>query len=400
MSGRLSTLGWATLSVVIAAVIVAELAMEMTSRDRLLLYLVFGGMAAVTGGVSVLALRWAPRLGSLLTSLRIVAFAAVVVAAGAVAAAALTMFIEPHDLTLVMVALLLGVGLGGVLAVAVASPLTADLGRLATAARAVGEGNLAVRSGIDRNDELGDAARAFDRMAARLGQAEAASRAAEEERRALIAAIGHDLRTPLASVQASLEALQDGMAPEPERYLRGMATDVDYLRRLVEDLFLLSRLDAGTHRIEPDDVDLAELVDEAAEAMTPLGTARGVSLRIQSAGSVPVRVDPAAMGRIIRNLLDNALRHSPRGSTVSLVVVADGATAEVTVEDMGPGFAEGSGSTAFERFARPDPARSHPAQGTGLGLAIAKELTELSGGEIEVLEGAGGRVRVKVPRRR
>jgi hypothetical protein len=127
-------------AVAVAALLVAELAMDMTPGDRVLLYAVFGAMGLLTAGVAVAALKWAPRLGSLLTSLRIVAFAAVVVAAGAVAVAALSMFIEPHDLTLVMVALVLGVGLGGVLAVAVAGPLAGDLdkwplppGRWATA---------------------------------------------------------------------------------------------------------------------------------------------------------------------------------------------------------------------------------------------------------------------------
>lgn len=394
---RLTTLGWATGAVVVAALVVAELAMEMTPGDRALLYMVFGGMAVMTAAVAALAFRWAPRLGSLLTSLRIVAFAAVVVAAGAVAAAALTMFIEPHDLTLVLVALLLGVGLGGVLAVAVAGPLTSDLERLAGTARLVGDGDLTARAGIVRNDELGTAAAAFDGMVQRLAEAENASRAADRERRTLIAAIGHDLRTPLASLQATVEALQDGMAPDPERYLRGMAADIDHLRRLVDDLFLLARLDAGSHRVDPQPIDLAELVDEAVEAMGPLSTVRGVELQVNTPGSVPVFADPAAVGRILRNLVDNALRHSPAGSAVTVTVTGGDAESGVVVADAGTGFDPAFRSKAFERFARADAARTRQEGGAGLGLAIARELTLLSRGRIEVLDGPGGRIRFTVP---
>ncbi len=394
---RLATLAWAVAAVVVGALVVAELAMDMTPQDRSLLYLVFGGMAVVTSVVAVMAFRWAPRLRSLLTSLRIVAFAAVVVAAGAVAAAALTMFIEPHDLTLVLVALLLGVGLGGVLAVAVAGPLTSDLERLAGTARQIGDGELAARTGIERSDELGEAARAFDGMARRLAEAEAASRAAAVERRALIAAIGHDLRTPLASLQATVEALQDGMAPDPERYLRGMAADIDHLRRLVDDLFLLARLDAGSHRIEAEEVDLAELVDESVEAMGSLSATRGVELLVDTTGSVPVVADPAAVGRILRNLVDNAVRHSPSGSAVTVTVTTGDGEAAVVVADEGEGFPEEFRSKAFERFARADSARTRREGGAGLGLAIARELTVLSGGSIEMLDGPGGRIRFTLP---
>lgn len=394
---QLRLLAWAIGVVALAALVVAELAMDMTPQDRTILYGVFGGMAVVTILVALAAFRWAHRLRSLLTSIRIVAFAAVVVAGGAVAAAALTMFIEPHDLTLVLVALLLGVGLGGVLAVAVAGPLTADLGRLAETARAVGDGDLTIQTGIDRNDELGGAARAFDGMTARLAAAEEESRGAEAERRALIAAIGHDLRTPMASLQASIEAVQDGVAADPDAYLRGMAADVDHLRGLVDDLFLLARLDAGRHRVDPEPVDLAELVDEAVEAMNPLGATRKVMLRVESSGSVPAMADPAAVGRILRNLVDNAVRHSPPGGTVVVSAAGEDGTAMVEVSDQGEGFPAEFRSTAFERFTRADTARTRGDGGAGLGLAIASELTTLSGGQIDILEGPGGRIRFTLP---
>ncbi|HSJ34655.1 MAG TPA: HAMP domain-containing sensor histidine kinase [Acidimicrobiia bacterium] len=408
----------ATVAVAVMALAVAEATMDMSPADRRLLYLMFAAMVVVTVGLGAASLRWAPRLSSLVTSLRLVAVAAVVVAAGVVAAAALTMFIEPHDLTLVLVALLLGVGLGSVLALAVAGSLTSDLARLAATARAVGEGGLSravgeggpgravgeaglgIETGIDRRDELGEAAAAFDGMIRRLAEAEARQQAAEEERRSVIAGIGHDLRTPLASLQASLEAVTDGVAPDPERYLRGMATDVDLLRRLVDDLFLLARLEAGSHPIRPEVVDVGELVDESVEAMLPLGARRGVALSVTGPGRpVPVMADAVVVGRILRNLVDNALRHAPSGTEVGVGTEVGDGWVRVVVSDAGPGFPPGADSTVFERSR---PADSGPAQaggGTGLGLPIARELARLGGGEVEILGGAGGRVSLRLPRR-
>lgn len=398
--GRLLGFVGATVLVAATAVAVAETAMDMSPADRRLLYGLFGAMAAVTASMAVVSLRWAPRLASLAVSLRLVALAAVVVAGGVVAAAALTMFIEPHDLTLVLVALLLGVGLGSVLALAVAGSLTADLGRLAVTAEAVGNGELEAETGIDRRDELGAAARAFDSMTRRLAEAERRQRVAEEERRRVIAGLGHDLRTPLASLQASLEALSDGVAADPGRYWRGMGADVDHLRRLVEDLFLLSRLEAGSHRIQPELIDLGEIADEAVEAMLPLSSARGVGLAARPApGAAPVTADPAAVGRILRNLVDNALRHAPPGSEVEVITEVDRAEVRTTVVDAGPGFPREGYSMSFERGSGEAAAViSRPHGGTGLGLAIARELAGLSGGRLEILPGRGGRVALRLPR--
>lgn len=197
---------WALMIVLAAGLLVAELAMDVSTRERMELYLVFGVMALLTLAAAAVALRTTRRLSSLRTTIIVVALAAVVVAGVVVAGAAVTMFIEPHDLTLVLVAIVLGVGLGGVMAGAVAQSLTSDLAAISTTAEEVGAGNLGVRTGVIRADELGQAAVALDLMAAKLA-------AADEERRHLLSAIGHDLRTPLGSMQAAVEALQDGVAP-------------------------------------------------------------------------------------------------------------------------------------------------------------------------------------------
>ena len=283
-------------------------------------------------------------------------------------------------------------GLGGVVASAVARPLTADLTAVSATASLVAAGDLSARTGIDRRDELGDAARALDEMIVKL-------EASEDERRNLLAAIGHDLRTPLSSMQAAVEALQDGVAPDPAAYLRGVSLDLDHLTHLVDDLFLLSRIDAGRLDLSPADVDLAELADEAAEAVAPVAARRRIRVLVQAPGRLGVSGDPAALGRVFRNLLANALRHSPEDAEVRVELTRSGSQVKTLVIDQGEGFAEGIRTRAFERFVRADDSRNRGSGGTGLGLAIARAIVEAHGGTIAIEDGPGGRVRFALPLR-
>ena len=329
-------------------------------------------------------------MASLVISIRILAFAAVVLTGIVVAVSAVTMFIEPHDLSLVKVALLLGVGLGGVLAVAVAQPLTRDLAAMSTAARRAGEGDLSARTNINRQDELGTTARAFDEMVSKLEQS-------EEERRTLLTAVGHDLRTPLSSLQAAVEALQDGVAPDPPTYLRGMSHDLNLLRHLVDDLFLLARIDAQRLELTPIEIDLAELADEAVEAATPAAADRRIRLRVLAPGRVGVVGDPAALGRVFRNLLANAIHNSPEEGEMSIELTKIGLLAQTVVSDQGEGFDDEFKPRAFDRFARADASRNRDSGGSGLGLAIAKGIVEAHGGTIGIENGPGGRVKFDLP---
>lgn len=381
---------WALGGVLLAGLILAELAMDLAPLDRRRIYAIFVSLAVFTFLAAFGSLRVAARMKSLVTSIQLVAFAAIAVTAAVVAVASLTMFIEAHDLALVLVALALGIGLGGVVAAAVANPLTADLDTLSSTAHAVAAGDLTVRTGITREDELGSAARTVDRMIDRL-------QTSEEERRNLLASIGHDLRTPLASMQAAVEALQDGVAPDPSGFLRGLSYDLHHLARLVDDLFLLSRIDAGRLEISPIDVDLTELADEAVEAVSPVAARRGVSLSVLAPGRVAITADPAALGRVFRNLLSNAIEHSPESAEVRVQLTRNDSTVETLVIDQGFGFSDQIRSRAFERFVRADDSRSRESGGTGLGLAIARAIVEAHGGVISIDDGPGGRVRFILP---
>ncbi len=284
-----------------------------------------------------------------------------------------------------------------VLAIVASSPLGRDAARIERAVRRLEQDDRSTLTGVRRADELGQAARALDELTQRLDALERERQGLEDERQLMITSIGHDLRTPLAAIRVAVEALVDGVAADPPRYLRSMSQNVDVLAALIEDLFLLSRIDAGRFDLERSPVELVEIVTEAVEMLRPTALSRCVSLGTQASGKVMVEANPSAIGRVVRNLVDNALRHTPTGSGVDVIVTVDNRCARVEVVDQGEGFPAGFASQAFDRFSRADPSRERSTGGAGLGLAIARGLVEAQQGIIEIGPAPGGRVSFTVP---
>jgi signal transduction histidine kinase len=276
------------------------------------------------------------------------------------------------------------------------APLAHDLTRIEQRVRRIERGERGEAAGEQRADELGRLARAVDSLAEQLDELETARRRDDALRRELLSNISHDLRTPLTALRAAVEALHDGLAPDPDRYLRSMLHDLDALAALIDDLFLLARLDSGHADLQIDTVDLVEVADAALEALTPIAAARGVGLRCDADAPVRFRGDAAAIARVIRNLVDNAIRHAPATTTV-VVAVEGGGSARVRVEDAGPGFPGEFVDRAFERFARADASRARASGGAGLGLAIARGLVEAHGGRIWIDRSTGGHITFEVP---
>lgn len=382
----------AALTLTVAVLVVVEAVVGSSPGTRSSLYAVFAGSVVGAAMLGWALTRVHRRLTSLRWTILVVAVAAIVVASAVVAASTSAMLLAAAELRLVLAALLLGAGLGVALAVAVTGPLTSDLRQLADAARRVANGDLEARTGIVRNDEVGALASSLDRMVEQLGALEAQRERGEAARRRLLTSIGHDLRTPLASLQATIEALQDGVAPDPDRYLRSMAADVALIGSMVDDLFVLARLDAGELPLDRLPIDLGELVDGAAEAVAPLAAKHHVEVAAHLDGAVPVVADAQALDRVLRNLLDNAIRHATPDSTVEVAVVATDGLATVRVHNDGPGFPAGFVERAFERFSRADEARERRGGGAGLGLAIARQLVEAHDGVIRIEPGPGATV--------
>lgn len=270
-------------------------------------------------------------------------------------------------------AALLSIGVAALLARTVARPIE----RVSDAAARVARGDLAARvperAGASESARL---ARDFNAMAATLERA-------ERERRAMIADVAHELRTPLAAMQGRLEALQDGLLPfdagEAERLHRQTAL----LTRLVEDLRTLSLADAGRLTLVSRPTDLARLAADALEAQRARAGREGVRLELDAPAPAPLRADPDRLQQVLANLLDNAVRVTPEGGAVRLRVRADEAGATAVVEDEGPGIPAEDLPLIFDRFVQgKDERRGRTRGGSGLGLAIAQALVALHGGAL------------------
>ncbi len=367
-------------------------------------YLALSGLVSLAPGVAgVWWLRRGP--GRLWLKIALVCTLGVVIALFNVFLTARLMFISSeHDLPLLVLLLLfaavVSLGLGAATAGALAQRVTA----LNVGARAVAAGDLAVRVPESGSDELADLAREFNRMAAQLAASDEQRRRLEDARRDLIAAVSHDLRTPLASLRAMTEALADGLVNDPAttaRYLATMRGQIAHLSGLIDDLFELAQIDAGALTLELQRVSAGDLIGEMLAGMQPQADARGVALQATVAPDVgPLYVAPQKIERVLYNLVTNALRHTPTHGSVVISVRADPPRSVLfEVADTGEGIAPEDLPHVFDRFYRGEKSRSRATGGAGLGLAIARGIVEAHGGRIwaESARGCGTRVRFTVP---
>jgi len=377
---------------------VVELLMRPSGQDRAAFAFMFAGIALVTALVGIVLRSVAVRAKSLSATMFVVSVGAVFIVALAVVAAGRLMFLSGHDLHLTLIVLGFGVVLGALLAGAVAERLSHDLHRLRDIAEQVAAGDFTARAGLNRPDEVGALSLAIDSMVERLDAADNERQRIEASRRTFLAAIGHDLRTPLTSARAAVEALQDGVARDPERFLGSISRDLSILSGLVEDLFLLSKIEADQLDLQMEPVDLTDLADTTLEAMTPVAQKRRINLRLDATSHVRVLAGELELARVLRNLVDNAIRHAPDASEVTVGVNSDQSAVTVRVTDQGPGFPPDI--DVFESFTRGDSARARDTGGAGLGLAIARGIVHAHGGATWIEPGPGGTIAFRIPIRR
>ena len=298
------------------------------------------------------------------------------------------MFASQHDLLLAIVLLIFASGMAMALGYFVSNTVTDRLHLLKAAAERLAEGELDTRVPVSGRDEVAALAASFNQMAARLEAADQKQRELERLRADLIAWVGHDLQTPLASVRAILEALVDGVVEEPQtvsRYLQTAQRDVRSLSALVDDLFQMAQLDAGGLKLDRADASLTDLISDTLEAFSALAARQSIHLEGNAeAGLDPVFMDTQRIGRVLNNLVGNALRHTPPGGRVTVTARRTGAGAEVSVRDTGEGIRPEDVPHIFERFYRGEKSRSRLTGGAGLGLAIARGIVEAHGGIMQV----------------
>lgn len=366
-------------------------------------------LLGATAGVSVLVgflayqfgwIRWSPRLSWTLASSYVISSVLTFIN---VWWTARLMFLSEHDLTLATILLVFAGGIAVAFGVFLSAAVTDKIAALSRGADAIAEGRLRTRVAVDGRDEVAALARSFNSMAGQLEEAERKKRELDQLRRDLIAWVGHDLRTPLTAVRATVEALADGVVEDPEtrsRYLRTAKREIGALSNLIDDLFDMAQLDTGGLKLERAPNAISDLMSDTIERFRPMAEERNVVLSgLAAPGVDPIYIDARQISRVLTNLVSNAIRYTPAGGRVTMHAYPGRAGVVVEVTDTGEGIRPEDMPHIFEQFFRGERSRSRATGGSGLGLAIVKAIVEAHNGQIRVEStvGKGSRFVITLP---
>lgn len=373
--------------------------------DFSLMAVFLGLTAAVSGLAAYFAYRlgWLERTPSLRLSLLGGYALASLLTFFNVWATAHLMFASRHDLQLALVLLVFATGIAMLLGYFISSAITRRIDSLKHTADHLAQGDLSARASVEGRDEIAALASSFNHMAAQLQEADARERELATLRRELVAWTTHDLQTPLAAIRVQIEALADGVVDDPEtkqRYLRTTQRQVHDLSMLIDDLFQVAQLDAGGLVPQIATCSLSDLISDTLESFSALARERAVSLAGSAASDVdPVTLDSLRIGRVLNNLIGNAMRHTPAGGAVAVSAWRAGPEVHLTVSDTGEGISPDDLPFIFERFYRGEKSRNRGSGGSGLGLAIARGIVQAHGGDIsaESQPGVGTTFHVRLP---
>lgn len=370
----------------------AQVVMEpnVEERNQVIGLLVAIGTASVA--ITVVFKLFSPR--SLTRRMFFATVAGPIVIAAALIVGVQSMFLSDQDAEFLLILLAFTTVLGLAVTYTLARPLTRDLETLTRVAQRVGEGDLEARSELERLDEVGNLSSAIDVMIGQISSSNQAREEAEHERSVTLASLSHDARTPLTSMRLATEALLDGVAPDPERYLKTIESDISAVETLITDLFTIGQLEAGRYELNSGPVDAMTSISTVVDRMVPIANDKNISLIVDGPATLPVTADSAQLGRVIQNLVSNAVRHSPEDDRVNIEV--DGENRRISILDQGTGFPADFTEEAFQPFRRHDEARERAQGGAGLGLAVSKGIIEALGGRIWADPGPGGAVHLEL----
>jgi len=298
------------------------------------------------------------------------------------------MFASQHDLALSVVLLIFAGGMAMVLGYLLSTTVIDRVHVLKEAAGRLAMGDLKTRVPVTGRDEIAALSEAFNQMAAQLHAASRRQEAAERQRTDLIAWASHDLQTPLASIRAILEAVADGVVDDADtvrRYLQTAQRDVRSLSLLIDDLFQIAQMDAGGLLLNIEKGSLSDLISDTLESFSALALRQGVAITGQADAAIdPVRMDTMRIGRVLNNLISNALRYTPAGGRIGVSARRGDRGVEVSVVDTGQGISTADLPGVFSTFYRGEKSRSKSTGGAGLGLAIARGIVRLHHGDLTV----------------
>jgi signal transduction histidine kinase len=378
----------------LALAVFAASLLGLPARDLPAVAVLLGVAGGGSGLLALILIRPAflGRLGGVRAQLVGASLVCSLLLLGMMLAGARAMFISGHDLSLLLTMLTFAAALSVGFALLYAMPLSSRIQRVRAGTERIAGGQLGSEVRVEGHDELAGLADDFNRMARALEEAAGRERELEQARRDLVAAVSHDLRTPLASTRALIEALADGVAADQRtesRYLCSASRELEHLSRLVDDLFELARIDAGLLQLSLEEASLHDLISDTISSFQPQAEQQGVRLEGEIVGDVdPVLANPPRLQRVLHNLVSNALRHTPADGAVTLRATREGEEARVEVSDTGEGITAEDVPRVFERSFRSEQSRTRSergdAPGAGLGLAIARGIVEAHGGTMDV----------------
>src|SRR6266498_2998057 len=303
-------------------------------------------------------------------------------------------FIERTNMNLLYGALV-GAVIAWLLGILLSRTLTRPIRELTRATHAVSEGDLSQQVPVRSKDELGELAKAFNKMSAQLSRSVNA-------RKQMTADIAHELRTPLSLILGHAEAVHDGVLPPTRENFEIIREEATRLEHLVNDLRTLSLADAGELSIQTQTIEPQRLVNEVSSLYQYQTQRKNISFELDVPAGLPsMEVDPGRMTQVLTNILDNALRHTPEGGRITLAAKEVNDMVELSVEDTGPGLSLEDINRIFERFYRTDSSRQREDGGSGLGLAIARSIVQAHGGQLsaESESGSGLKVKIRLPKK-
>ena len=371
------------------ALVLAVYVMQAPSSDLkdLVQFLITSSLPSLVSGYLVFALgrEW---LRSIKQKILLAYSLGIIIAIFNIYVTSRLMFVSHHDFLLLGLLLIFAALISASFGYILASSMTRSLWQLQKGAHDLAAGNFSTRVKLNETDELADVAEAFNMMADELQRSFARQKKLEQARRNLIAAVSHDLRTPLTSIRAMIEAMSDGVVTDPDtvkRYYFNIQSQTENLSNLINDLFELSKLESEQIQLRLEPVSLNDLLSEVVDSMQLQASKKNVSLKAIFCQDAPmIMAEFDKIQRVVYNLIQNAIRHTPDNGMISLETKTVPQGIQVNVADTGEGIDPDDLPHIFEQFFRGEKSRSRETGGAGLGLAIAKRIIEAHNGQIWV----------------
>ncbi len=376
------------------AVVLTQFMLTPPRRDLVELGVYLAVSGAMTVATGLVLIRFVDgRVGLTLLSrfVLVTLVGSAVLVANIIVLARLMFISTDHDLQVLLATVAFSTVIAVFFTTWVASRTIARIATVNQSIRHLAAGNLTITAEVSGRDEVATLAEDVRALAQRLTEARDERLALDAERRELTAAISHDLRTPLSTIRAMVDALEDGVVSEPvemKRYVVTIRRDVERLNSMIDDLFDLAQIDAGAMRLRRQSITVHEVVSEVVDAMRARAERADVAIALSIRDELPAAMlDGDRLERAIANLLRNALEHTPPGGQIHVLVSGDDGHAAVEISDTGEGIAEEDLPNIWTRFYRAERSRARvgdESDGAGLGLAITKGIVELHGGRVQV----------------